>query len=266
MNNPLSKYIRKVILEAWPEPGNFDPVRPEDLMDSDDEIVTPPAALSTTHAEPSKPAEEDDVSARVISTEHMDVKKLPPTLLPALRAIGYNKPSIAVETTKGYYLTGSSGDGTRNIAVAVNLATGAFKVELGSWGGANPFEKRQVDMDEKVRPIPTNFAIIKGTNQGSKTLFARILVSPENMQKMLPASSGEAEEISEQEKLVLGIIGGIKSSYRREYFDRKNLGPYASSNPLLQDMQKKGWIKISGVGIQITTSGKNMREKHKVSL
>jgi len=227
-------------------------------LDDDD------VSLSTTHSEP-EPNKKEEVSAGVISVQHMDVRKLPPTLQPALKAIGYNKPTIAVETTEGYYLTGSSGNGTRNIAVAVNLNNGTYKVEIGSWGGANPFEKRQVDMDETVRKIPLNFAIIKGTNQGSKTLFARILISPENMQKMLPAKGETSEELSREEKYALNIVGGIKSAYRRGLFSDKGLGEYGPNNPILKQMAAKGWVKISGVGVQLTVDGKNMREQNRIN-
>jgi hypothetical protein len=260
----LSKFVRLSLKEAMNSINPiFDPVRPEDLMDDPEENETPNAIVpATVDPESTGEIESEELSARPTSIDHVAVKNLPSSLQSALAGIGFHKPDISVESVRGYYLSGAPDNGTRNIVAAVNLTTSAYKIEMGSWGGGNPFERKQVDLDGTVRRIPMKFAIIKGTNQGSKTISARILINPEDIQQVLPEKT--ETEISEKEKIAINIIGGIKSGYRADLFSRHGLGPYKPENPIIQSMLAKQWIKI-GAGVQITTLGKNIRLQHKIN-
>jgi len=60
--------------------------------------------------------------------------------------------------------------------------------------------------------------------------------------------------------IALSIIGGIKGGYRREYFERNNLGDYSPENPLVISLAKLGLINVMRNGaMKITTKGQNVR-------
>ena len=210
-------------------------------------------------------AGKQQVDASRLSSQYMATKDLPDAFKPALRSIGYNKKDIEVVSSRGYSLSGASGDGSKSMVVAVNLGTGEFKVESGSWGGANMFVSNQVDLDDEVRLVPFNFAVIKGIGNGQTVRWAYIIVNPDNLQQLLPAKSSSVE-FSLEEKIALCIIKGIKSSYRKDEFmrmsyDHKGLGRYDASNPVIKKLADNGLIKIGGAGISVTTDGKNLAEQ-----
>lgn len=196
---------------------------------------------------------------------HVAVRDLPRSLQKALRTVGYRRKDIRVEPDTTYSPSeGSAGfTGSRGFIVVVNMQTGQMKHEKGSWGGATPFERKQVDVDRKNYPIPNNGAVIVGESGGRGT-FAKIKVHPNNLAKMLP--EGEDVKLTPEENKALNILGGLKSGYRAQSFERYNLGPYdVRSNPLLQGLLKKGLIKANRAGaMSITTKGRNAMKRETV--
>lgn len=191
---------------------------------------------------------------------YIDVNTLPPTLRRALKEVGYGKSSIELKPSESYHMISSPGDGYRAFALALNLETGQSNLTKGSWGGANIFEHRQVDRDDKSYPIPYNHAVIVGWEGGSKPVYAYVYVHPDNMNLLIPSAS--ENELSAKEQLALNVIGGIKSGYRQDEFQRKGLGLYSNQNPILQSLATKGLIAVTGQGIKITTKGKNLRSPY----
>lgn len=190
------------------------------------------------------------------SRVHVLVKELPEVLQRALKEVRYNKRDISVESAdKVTPNEGSAGfDGNRGYVVVVDLSSNRYKVNLGAWGGANPFDRKQVDLDDRPQPIPPNGAVIVG-EYGGRGSFAHIKVSPSNLQAILPRP---AEELDDREAKALDAILGLKSGYRADEFRRRGLGPYSAENPILQSLAAKKMIKIDARGgIAVTLEGKN---------
>lgn len=195
------------------------------------------------------------------SGQYMEVKNLPPSLQKALREVHYGKKDIKVEPAATYMVQGGSGAGQRAFAVAVDLASGQTKVLKGSWGGENAFERRQVDVDRTQYPLPFNGAVIVGVEGGGQPVYAVVYVNPANLQALLP--SGADEALPDNEIKALQIIKSMKPGYRGQYFMDNDLGPYTAQNPTLLALVKKGLVKATGAGIQITTAGKSKAESSK---
>ena len=185
---------------------------------------------------------------------HVAVRELPQTVQRALKAVDYGRRDIRVEARPTISILGAGGDGYQEFAVILNLETGHSETLEGSWGGANPWSPRnQVDLDDRQHAIPMNGAVIKGTRGGGRPVYAVLYVNPNNMATLLPAPV----DLTPQEDWALAIISGLKPGYRGESFERRDLGAYNAQNPVLISLVKKGLVKATGSGIQITTEGKN---------
>lgn len=191
---------------------------------------------------------------------YVPTKELPDFIRRALKEVKYGSRDIEVKPATTYTVSGLSGQGRQSFTVAVNLRTGKYQVEYGSWGGPNPFNPQNpVDLDNTPRPIPKDGAIIKGL-WGGRPTWAYILVHPDNLVKLIP--SGEEPELTDKEQAALNIMSGIKSSYRKEEFWRKKLGPYSLDNPVMQSLLDKGLIKVNrGGAMMITLKGKNLAKR-----
>lgn len=186
---------------------------------------------------------------------YVELKDLPDSLQSALYSVRYGKRDIQITPATTYSLNGGlSGAGCRAFTMCVNLATGERHTELGSFGGANMFNPtNSVDLDDTTRELPEGFAIIHGYESGQS--YASIRINPSNVQVLLPAH----EETTKQEQEALKIIGGIKSGYRAGEFLASGLGNYRADNPLIQSLATKELVRVSKVGISITTKGRNAR-------
>jgi len=188
---------------------------------------------------------------------YVPTRELPDFVRKALKEVKYGRRDIEVKPATTYTVSGLSGQGQQAFTIAVNLRTGRYQVEYGSWGGPNPFNPgNAVDLDDKSRPVPKDAAVIKGL-WGGRPTWAYILVHPDNLVKLIPA--GDEPELTEKEQAALNIMSGIKSSYRKDEFWRKDLGPYSLDNPIMQSLLDKGLIKTTRAGaMMITLKGKNM--------
>jgi len=192
---------------------------------------------------------------------NVDVKQLPPALIKALKKVGYRSRDIRIEERTSFSMSegGAFFEGNRGLLVEVNLKTGKMDVERGSWGGANMFETDTIDHQRANISMVQDQAIIVGSTGGRGT-FMRVLLHPKDYEVIVKADN--AEPLTEDEQKAVNIIGGIKSSYRREYFDRHRLGPYSVENSVVQSIIKKGLAKANRAGaIQLTTKGKNARTR-----
>ena len=162
--------------------------------------------------------------------QHVNLKELPPSLRNALHSVGYRKSDVKVETGESF--TPSEGravfGGSRGFIVVVDLATGRTKAHHGSWGGASVGTQKQVDVDDKEQKIPPNAAVIMG-EAGGRGAFAKIRIHPSNMAKLLPAPGN----VTKDEAVVLAVVAGLKSSGRKEEFERQGFGTYEAGNPLI---------------------------------
>lgn len=187
---------------------------------------------------------------------HVPVRELPPTVQRALKDVGYGRRDIEVVAKSTVNLQSMGGDGYRSFTVVLNIETGESKTLYGSWGGPNPWSRpNPVDSDDREHTLPVNGAVIQGHEGGGRPVFATLYINPSNMAALLPAPV----ELSREEKKALNIIGGIKPGYRKDEFMRAGLGLYDTQNPYIVSLIKKGLVKLTGTGIQITVDGKNAR-------
>lgn len=185
---------------------------------------------------------------------HVPVKDLPPVVHRALREVGYGRRDIEVKAATSVSIQDMGGDGYQAFAIVLNLGTGQYDIYWGSWGGPNINAPRnQVDLDERSHAIPVNGAVIKGHRGGGGPAYAKMYVHPENMGALLPV----AVELSRDEDMALAILAGLKPGYRGEAFMREGIGPYSPTAPLIQSLAKKGLVKVTGSGVQITINGRN---------
>lgn len=185
---------------------------------------------------------------------HVQVKLLPPTVQSALREVGYGRRDIEVEARSSISLQDMGGDGSRAFSVILNLETGDSKVFYGSWGGPNINTRgNPVDEDDRQHPIPMNGAVIQGHEGGGRPVYATLYVNPGNMATLLPTKV----QLDRDEDVALAIVSGLKPGYRAEAFEREGLGSYDATNPVLLSLVKKGLVKATGAGVQVTTEGKN---------
>ncbi len=183
---------------------------------------------------------------------HIEVKQLPTTVQTALKTAGYNRRDIAVEPSETFQLAPGWADGYRGIAVAINMESGETKSFWGSWGGANPFSQTQVDSDDRQHAIPVNGVAFVGQEGGGKPTSGRLYVRPDQITKVLPPID---ETITERDRSILAIFGGIKSGYRAEYLERASV-----SKNELEWLVLNGFLKRNKAGsLQITPKGKNSR-------
>jgi hypothetical protein len=179
------------------------------------------------------------------------VKNLPNVLIEALKGVGYGAKDVPVVSAEAVSPHAMSGDGTRGFVIIVNLATGQSELHYGSWGGANPFENRQVDLDTKPYPIPEGMAVIKGT-AGYPRTFATVYLNPANVAKMLPPPA----ELTEREQEILRQFRSLTSAGRKNEWSR-----YPKSKPSeseIDSLVARGLLSKSRAGaVAITTAGKN---------
>lgn len=183
------------------------------------------------------------------------VKDLPISFHKALKSVRYGRREIEIRKATSYSPQGAGGDGSRDFTIVLNMLTGQYDTEIGSWGGANIFNQtNRVDLDTRSFPIPTNGAVIKGSMSSGPT-YAYILVPPENFQELLP--SGSEEPLTELERKALRALS-YKGDYRKDEWEYSGqLGKYSQDNPIFQSLVKKGLVKVTGVGVTLTLEGKN---------
>jgi hypothetical protein len=181
----------------------------------------------------------------------VDVKELPPVLQRALASVGYGRKNIDVKPAERASMGGLSGDGYQAFAMIVNLETGEYVTEWGSWGGPNMFNPQNaVDNDRKDYPIPVNGAVITGLQGGGRPVYATIRVNPAALAPLLPAKA----ELSERQRVILGIVRGTKGgAYRIEA-----LKEYGVTTAEIDTLVAGGFMKRNKAGaISMTTAGEN---------
>lgn len=206
---------------------------------------------------------------------HVKVKELPETLRTALASVGYHAADVAIQARDKYSMSaGGSGNGRRAFVVAVNLATGERVMRQGSWGGPNPFNPTNaVDLDDTVRDLPANFAVIHGS-EGEQT-YASVDVNPATLAPLLP----EAPTLTESERAILCAYAGLTSAGRKRQIEDwcSNAARAADSSysnfkarraaeetckqtieTLITGLVSRGFLARNKAGaVSVTTAGKN---------
>jgi len=186
---------------------------------------------------------------------YIDVRECPPHVRAALEAVGYGARDIALEAAETFSPASEAGKGSRGFCAIVNLATGEREILRGSWGGSNPFTSSHVDDNRESLPMPANAAVIKGQTGYPRT-FARILVHPDALPRLLPAGADDRESLSESEAQAIYCFAAIKGgAYRREELARRRV-----SAETVESLITRGYLKRARNGAtSITLKGKNAR-------
>ncbi len=186
-----------------------------------------------------------------MSTEYVTVKDLPPSVQDALRSVGYGRKDIGVIASTSVELGGSAGDGSRAFTTLVNLTSGQYRTEMGSWGGPNMFTSNAVDSDKGRYALPADGVAIKGSKGGGQPVFAQLYVPASMVAKILPAAP---EDLTETDKNVLGCFMRLKSGqYRQDALKR-----HGGTADVVDSLVGRGYLSRNRAGATaITTAGKN---------
>lgn len=183
--------------------------------------------------------------------QYVDVRNLDDAIQTALKAVNFNKTSIAVTASERVTLSSSGGDGSKAFAVLVDLNTNRHVVHYGSWGGANMFTPNNpVDNDHNSYPLPGNGVAITGSMGGGMPVMASLHVPASMVDHILPAS---AETLPDVELAALAIFQSYKSAARPEYLQRHRV-----TSGVLDALVERGLLKRNKAGAtSITTDGRN---------
>jgi hypothetical protein len=164
--------------------------------------------------------------------------------------VGYGRADIRVVYGSTVTLGGSASDGCRAFATLVNLTTGKYVTEQGSWGGPNMFTSNAVDADRSAYPLPADGVAIVGSIGGGRPVYATLHAPASMVALMLPAP-GPA--LSHAETVTLHCFARYTSAYRREALSRAEIGP-----EVIDALVDRGLLKRNRAGATaITTDGKN---------
>ena len=179
-------------------------------------------------------------------------KDLPPSLKDALASVGYGRSDVAVVVETSTQLASAYGDGYRAFAIGVNLATGQRTIHHGAWGGENPFSRPSAVDQRPTLEIPPGAAIVTGQEGGGRPVSATIHVSPGSL---APNVLAPVADVTDRERSILAIFGGLKSAYRAEYLTRSKV-----TAEEIDALIARGFLSRNKSGAtQITTAGKNAR-------
>lgn len=168
-----------------------------------------------------------------------------------------NRKDIKVETFKGPKNVNSYWDeGSKSVYFLINLVT----MEELPLPTSHPVFDRKPNGERmgnlELNELPENVALVEGGWFCGKPSTVYVYLRPENFTKFIPGKV----ELPPRELSALNAIAGLKGGkYRQEEFDRRGLGAYNSDNPLIKALAEKGLVKITKVGISVTTEGRNAR-------
>jgi hypothetical protein len=177
-------------------------------------------------------------------------KEVPDVFKKPLKEIGYKRSSIGVTPIDSVSLQGFSGDGYRSFAVVLNLDTGKYDIQKGSFGGGG-YGSNDVDTDNRKYPIPRNGAVIVGEEGGGQPVSASVYVNPDTVAGFLP----EKSDLTDRQKSIIRMMG-YTSSYKKELMSDNKV-----SASEVDELIRLGYIKKTSAGAtSLTIKGKNARD------
>jgi len=199
---------------------------------------------------------------------YMLVRDLPKSLQAALDNVGYGKKDIEVKARETFNPVAMGGQGYRGfVAVCPMDDSGEFKVTYGSWGGENAFARTIEGIDTDVQ-IPPDVAFIQGSEGGGHPTLASVYISTRAMN---PALLGAPADVSPKEAKILAIFQQLKSSYRKEEFDRlqekagieSSRARQETTDREIESLIERGFLSRNKAGsVSITTEGRNAAAKN----
>jgi hypothetical protein len=185
----------------------------------------------------------------------VETKALPPSVKRALALVGYKRPTIGVQASETVNVRSCPGDGSRGYYIVLALDGSVEpRISYGSWGGANPFETRQVDVDDRKHPIPPGGAVIVGST-GGRGDFATLHVHPSNLARMLPAKT----ELTERQQDILEQWCSLSSAGRKTQWEYGRA--VKPTDAEINELVRLGMLKRNKAGaISATVEGHNNRK------
>lgn len=186
------------------------------------------------------------------------VRELPESLQAALKSVGYARPDVEIQAKEKASRFSGGWSGQRAFCCIVDMATGRFETDHGSWGGSNMFNPgNAVDNDTNTYTIPPNVAVITGSSGGRGT-FADITLRPDAIAPLLPAKA----EVSPREAWIIYTFAHLTNAGRKNEWARHDLASgkrhVAPSEAELDALAARGFLKRARNGAtQITTEGRN---------
>lgn len=180
----------------------------------------------------------------------MNTIYLEPAQVPAHLKSGYTGKTFRAQICETVTIPAQSGTwsgGSRETYQAIDLATG--KSIAASDNTSAPWDNIRADRTVALR---SGFAIVKATIFCGKDLGLTFFVHPNDAVKLLPPSD---DEITDTERKVLAIIGGIKSGYRADYYRKAQISD-AELEAIKASLIKRGYLTKIGA---ITPKGRNAR-------
>ena len=192
----------------------------------------------------------------IMSKIVLAVSELPDTLKNAVRQIlGANATIEIVSTTEVDTMPGPCFVGNRQVAVGINIETGATQRVDGSYGG-NPYalgqQKSGID-DAGTIQLSPKMALVYG-EVGGRGKFVKLYVHPSLIDSLaLP----EAPTLTEDQLCMLWCIKSHKAAYRKEIVGRNGLGAYNKDNSVIMELVAAELAKVNRAGsISLTAKGK----------
>jgi hypothetical protein len=192
------------------------------------------------------------------------ISQLPAIIAPLLRAGKINTPDIRLTGNDEPYVAPISNDGQRCTQHHVNVATGEVKTFVGSWGGANMFE-RTIDHVKSKITLGDDEYIVR-----CYTGYPRASAVVECNMKTFETYKTDSVDMTDKEAKGLSIVCHCSSSYRKESWRRDVGGAYDAAHAVVVSLVEKGLVKVAKNGsISATVAGKmalDQRELEKRSV
>jgi hypothetical protein len=177
---------------------------------------------------------------------------LPQHLQDKLRLVGYGKKEINIEPALTVNVMDYGADGHRSFFFPFSLATGCGNAVYGSWGGPNPFQTRQPDIDNRDHAIPEGCGICRGSEGGTGPTRASIYIHPASFAPLLPA----VPSLDARQRSILKQYKELTSAGRKYEYD---YNPASKPTPTeLDSLVSAGFLSRNKAGsTAITMDGKN---------
>jgi hypothetical protein len=180
----------------------------------------------------------------------METIYLEPSQVPNHLKGGYSGKMFRARVCESVTIPADAGlwsSGSRDTYQAIELATGRA-VEASDNMSAPWSSERK----ERTIALRSGYAVVEAITFQGKDLGLVFYVHPDDANKLLPASD---DEVTPTERKVLAIIGGLKSSYRKEYFDRAGIKE-PELEAIKSNLINRGYLTKVGA---ITPKGRNAR-------
>lgn len=186
------------------------------------------------------------------------VTDLPPVIAQWVRTI-FRDQTVKVTTER--VTSFASSNGTRALrAISPSREAYPTRVECGSWGGANPFERRAVDLDREGWQVqPGQWGA--SWSEGGKKVRLRLHFHPDDLPTPAPVV-GEASIVGRRERCALLLFSTLTPRARKPELEK--LDPTGDLVQRLVDgrllaRNKAGAVRLTAEGTVAAENSSHLR-------